>query len=134
VDWRQAALLAATGGAVIEVVALWRNVDSWRNARKRARLKGRRALPRFTKYIDLPADTAAFVTRLALGAVAGGILHNQVVGSVAAITVGASAPALLLQLRAVRPIAAGLDFGPPSEPSTLPAQPVPPVTSVKAQP
>ena len=47
------------------------------------------------------SDSLVFLTRLALGAVAGFIFRGQVDGATAAVAVGASAPALLKQLGAL---------------------------------
>ena len=116
-DLRQALLLGACGGAIIEVVAFWGNVLAWREARRAVRAAGKKRLPPFTRYFDPAADVLALLTRVALGVVAGGVLREQVVGTVAAIMVGASAPALLLQLGNARSVPAvnQTAAGPPVE-------------------
>jgi hypothetical protein len=112
VNWQQAVLLGACGGAVVELVTFWQNLEAWRAARGRARAKAGKSLPRFTKYVDPAADLAAFLTRLVLGAITAGILHGQLAGSVAAVMVGASAPALLLQFGRAKAISRAVAFDP----------------------
>ncbi|MFD9405822.1 hypothetical protein ACFWBN_02195 [Streptomyces sp. NPDC059989] len=118
-DLLTAASLGATGGAVIEAVQFWMNVSAWRAARRQAREEKRRTQPRFSRFIDPGPDALAFLTRLALGAAAGALLRNQVVGELAAVMVGASAPVLLLQFGSGRSIGHATQFAPP------PAEPVP---------
>lgn len=113
-NWLQAVLLGACGGAVVELVTFWQNIEAWRVARKSARAMAEKSLPRFNEYVDPSADLAAFLTRLALGAITGGVLHDQLVGTPAAIMVGASAPALLLQFGRARAISRAVRFDPAS--------------------
>jgi len=102
--WAVAAVLGMVGGGVVEAVALWGNLAAWQQARHKARRRGRR-LPPLTRYVDPAADALVAVTRLVLGAAAAILLHDQISGAVTAIAVGASAPALLAQLGAVRALA-----------------------------
>lgn len=122
-DWRQAVLLGACGGAVVELVTFWQNLEAWRAARRRARAAAGKSLPRFTKYVDPSADLAAFLTRLALGAITAGVLHGQLAGSVAAVMAGASAPALLLQFGRARTISRAVAFDPAATTTTPPDPP-----------
>jgi hypothetical protein len=48
VNWQQAVLLSACGGAVVELVTFWQNVEEWRAARKRVRAMAKESLPRST--------------------------------------------------------------------------------------
>lgn len=96
-DWQAATGFGAAGGAVVEVIVLFGNLTTWQAARSAARRRNR-ALPSLARFVDLPADLAVAVTRLLLGALAGLLFHDQVTGTMAAIAVGASAPALLRQL------------------------------------
>jgi hypothetical protein len=69
-------------------------------------MKDKRPLPKLTdKYIDLTADTLALLARLALGALAGLLLHAQVSSFVAAVMTGAAAPAILLQIGSAKNLA-----------------------------
>lgn len=101
-DWRQAIAFGATGGLIVELINLWGNLISWQSARHAAREKSVQPLPSIKKYIDVLADTLVALTRVALGAGAGWVFHDQVTGTTAAIAVGASAPAVLAQLATAR--------------------------------
>lgn len=97
--WLTAGALGAVGGLVVEVVSIWGQLAAWQADRRDYRQKDKHPLPKLTDhYVDLPADTLVAATRLALGAIAGLIFHQQVTGELAAIMVGASAPAVLLQI------------------------------------
>ncbi|WP_113698596.1 hypothetical protein [Nonomuraea lactucae] len=103
--WQQAVLLGATGGLVVEIIAVWANLTAWQRDRHRIRANSRkRALPPLTRYIDPPADALVALTRLLMGAGAGWLMHDQVTGPMAAIAVGAAAPALLRQLGTARTV------------------------------
>jgi hypothetical protein len=84
---------------------LYGYIIDWQAARRDAlRNLADESLPRLRVFIDLPADGLVAVTRLALGALAGWLFHSQLVGSEAAIAVGASAPALLRPLSSARTV------------------------------
>ncbi len=97
--------LGACGGALVQLIDLSVAVKEWQKARRGALVKRQNLLPKLGVYVDVPADSLVFLTRVALGAVAAFIFHAQIVGATAAVAVGASAPALLRQLGALR----GLD-------------------------
>lgn len=81
-------------------------LESWRQARHEA-VMHRKRRPVLTNFIDPVADPAVALTRAGLGAVVGWLLHDQLTGVYAALTVGASAPAVLTALgRAVTPAGA----------------------------
>jgi hypothetical protein len=103
-DWVTAAAFGAAGGVVIEAISMWENLTRWQEARRKARATHHRPLPKLTGYIDPLADTLVALTRLVLGAAAGGLLHVQITGSIAAIAVGTSAPAILRQLGTARTV------------------------------
>jgi len=92
------------GGAIVEAVAIWGCLAIWQKARHAARASGRRQLPPLADYVDPPADSLVALTRVILGGLAGLLLHAQVSGTLGAIAVGASAPALLGQLGAMRTV------------------------------
>lgn len=100
-DWLVVTVLGACGGAVVQLVDLAVSAREWQKARHEALAERRVPMPRLAAYVDVPADSLVFLTRLALGAVAGFIFHGQVDGATAAVAVGASAPALLRQLGAL---------------------------------
>jgi hypothetical protein len=96
-EWLTASALGACGGVLVQVIDLWTDLDAWHKSRREAIRRGDPSLPKLTAFIDPQADILVAVTRLILGALAGLIFHTQVTGAVAAIAVGAAAPALLRQ-------------------------------------
>ncbi|MFF4772537.1 hypothetical protein ACFY05_06730 [Microtetraspora fusca] len=106
----QAVLLGAAGGMVVEIVSLWGYLTSWQAARRACKDK-ENPLPPIGKYVDFPADSLVALTRLALGAGAGWLFHPQVTGTMAAIAVGAAAPALLKQFNGARTLEGALQRG-----------------------
>jgi hypothetical protein len=100
VQWLTACALGVGGGVIIEAVQVWGELVTWVQARRVARHPARRKrrLPRLADYVDCPAHALLLPTRCVLGGAAGLVFHAQVTGWVAAIAVGASAPALLEQL------------------------------------
>jgi hypothetical protein len=110
-DWLTAVSCGAGGGAVIEAVVFYGRVSAWQSARHQRLQSGRGALPSLRQFIDPPADLLAAVTRLLLGACAGGLFHSQVTGMYAAVAVGASAPALLGQVGGSRGLGEVLQGG-----------------------
>jgi hypothetical protein len=125
-DWPTAAALGAAGGAVVEAISAWENLTTWQKDRHHARTDPHRPLPKLTAgYFDPLADTLVALTRLILGAAAGVLLHMQVTGAVAAIAVGAAAPALLRQLGTVPSMHAVLQRGNVVLPPVLSSLPTP---------
>lgn len=116
-DWQAVTLLGACGGAIATLIDLASAANAWRDARRRARIKRQPEPPRITDYVDAPADSLVFLTRILLGAVAGLAFHNQVSGIPAALAVGVSAPALLRQLGSFRRIEDAREEGTGAEPS-----------------
>jgi hypothetical protein len=96
-SWPDAVVYGAIGGLVIEAVFTWQRVHDWQQARHAAR-RGRSSLPTITAFVDPGPDLLVGVSRAMLGAVAGWLLHGEVTGVYAAVTVGASAPAVLATL------------------------------------
>ncbi|MGK5533745.1 hypothetical protein [Streptomyces sp. URMC 129] len=120
----QFALLGACGGGLIEIVALFNRLGEWQTARRTPTGRIRRNPPKFTSYIDIGPVLAITATRLMLGAAVatafGG--SGQVDGGYAAITVGATAPALLAQLGQIPGVRNALGDAPaPGAPSPLAA-------------
>ncbi|WP_329276824.1 hypothetical protein [Streptomyces sp. NBC_01451] len=114
-DWTTSITYGALGGLVVEVVVLYGRIATWQAARHRAlsRNKARGELPGLDKYVDVPSDALAALTRLSLGAGAGWIFAPQLTGGLAAVAVGASAPALLRQLGSGRSLQAVIGGGGP---------------------
>lgn len=115
-DWPTVTLLGTCGGAIVQLIDLAAAAKAWQEARHQARIKRRTSLPSLALYIDVPADSLVFLTRLALGALAGLVFHGQVDSFPAAIAVGASAPALFRQLGSFRRVGDAIDEGTGREP------------------
>jgi hypothetical protein len=96
-SWSAALGYGAAGGLIMEVVVMWRQLQAWQQARHRAMSQGK-PRPDIKNYIDPAPDLVVALTRTILGCAAGLLLHTQVTGIYAALTVGASAPALLASL------------------------------------
>jgi hypothetical protein len=124
VNWAFAAMYGALGGGVIEAVVFYGRLSAWQSARHRALARNSRHLPRIQKYIDPLSDTLAALTRLGLGAIAGALFHWQITGAYAAIAVGASAPALLLQFGAARSVHDAIQGSAAAPSDTIPGNPV----------
>ncbi|WP_406126909.1 hypothetical protein OHQ89_34530 [Streptomyces canus] len=118
-DWPTAIMCGALGGCVIEAIAFYGNVAAWQAERREllARPQEDSPLPTLRARIDIPADSLVFLTRLALGAIAGALFHSQIIGMTAAVAVGASAPGLLRQLGTTRPVQEAVQEPQPGEPA-----------------
>jgi len=97
-DWAHAVGCGGVGGALVELVIANGRLLAWQAARHRARQTRHRRMPPLRHYIDPSADLAAGLSRVALGAATGWLLHAQITGLYAAVAAGASAPALLRQI------------------------------------
>ncbi len=96
-SWSVAVGCGALGGLIVEAAFTWRRLYAWQQARHAAAVDGK-PRPTIGDFVDPAADVAVAFSRAALGAAAGGLLHAEVTGIYAAVTVGASAPALLASL------------------------------------
>jgi hypothetical protein len=103
VDLWQAVGFGAVGGLIVELMSMWGYLTVWQAARRDYLEKDKYPLPKLTQYLDPPADGLVALTRLLMGAGAGALLHVQVSGPIAAIAVGATAPALFKQIGKQRP-------------------------------
>ncbi|MFG6202125.1 hypothetical protein [Nonomuraea sp. JJY05] len=95
--WIEATACGAAGGLIAEAVVTFGRLHAWQRARHEARAAGA-PLPRIGAFVDPLADSLAALFRVALGGAAAWLLHAEVIGVYAAVTVGASAPALLAQV------------------------------------
>ncbi|WP_194814261.1 hypothetical protein [Nocardia sp. XZ_19_385] len=102
--WWAALAFGAAGGLVVQLIAFWTDLSAWQEDRRNARRAHQKSRP-WADYFDPGPDLAVAATRLALGGAAGLIFHDHVTSSMAAIAVGASAPALLRQLGTSRTLA-----------------------------
>jgi hypothetical protein len=87
----------AVGGLIAEAIAAWQRLHAWQQARHAA-MKHGKPRPAAKDFMDPLTDPLAACARALLGALAGLMLHDEVTGIYAALTVGASAPALLANL------------------------------------
>lgn len=101
--WIEAVASGAAGGLIAEAVVTYGRLRNWQDARHAA-LAAETPLPPLGRFIDPLADSLAALMRVAMGGAAGWLLHTEVTGIYAAVTVGAAAPALLAQIgRAATP-------------------------------
>ncbi|MBL1287434.1 hypothetical protein ACFTXO_14600 [Streptomyces sp. NPDC057067] len=107
----EGALYGAGGGLVVEAVVTFGRLHAWQQARHASRVAGD-ALPKLGAYIDPPADSLAALFRVVLGCAAGWLLHGELGGMLAAVAVGASAPAVLAQMGSATTVAEALQWGP----------------------
>jgi hypothetical protein len=110
-DWRVVTLLGACGGAIVQLIDLGVSAKDWQRARREALVKRKTSLPKLRVYVDIPADSLVFLTRLVLGAIAALIFREQIIGATAAVAVGASAPAVLKQLGGLKTLGEQTDMG-----------------------
>ncbi|MGW3622562.1 hypothetical protein [Streptomyces sp. NPDC000880] len=106
----EGALYGAGGGLVVEAVVTFGRLHAWQQARHTARVAAE-ALPQLGAYIDLPADSLAALFRVVLGCAAGWLLHGELGGMLAAVAVGASAPAVLAQMGSATTVTEALQLG-----------------------
>ncbi|MFD8479417.1 hypothetical protein [Kitasatospora sp. NPDC059673] len=110
---------------MVELVVANGRLLAWQAARHRARQERRRRMPPLRHYVDFSADLAAGLSRIALGAVTGWLLHSQITGLYAAVAAGASAPALLRQIGSFTSAQAVTRGEEPPESGELESVPVP---------
>ncbi|MFD0366928.1 hypothetical protein [Streptomyces sp. NPDC127114] len=106
----EGALYGAGGGLVVEAVVTFGRLHAWQQARHAARVAAE-ALPKLGAYVDVPADSLAALFRVVLGCAAGWLLHGELGGMLAAVAVGASAPAVLAQMGSATTVTEALQLG-----------------------
>lgn len=99
-QWWQFALLGALGGAVVEILALFRDMAAWQDKRRNEDGTVRPAVPRLREYVDIPPHVWLLALRAGLGAGAAVLFGTtgQVAGPYGAFAFGCAAPILLAQL------------------------------------
>ena len=115
--WWQFALLGAGGGAIVEVLALFKWFTVWQGARRSASGLVRADRPGLTRYVDVPAHAGMLVLRSLLGAVSAAIFAagDQIKGAYVAVALGFCGPALLQRLGEI-PHVASIVTGDPHVP------------------
>ena len=106
----ESSLYGAGGGLVVEAVVTFGRLHAWQQARHVSRVAGD-VLPKLGAYIDPPADSLAALFRVVLGCAAGWLLHGELGGMLAAVAVGASAPAVLAQMGSATTVTEALQLG-----------------------
>ena len=98
--WWQFTLLGTSGGVIVEVLAVFRSVTAWQEARRNHDGTLKRIPPKLGRYIDAPAHAIMLPARAALGAAAATLfgMTGQVTGPYGAVAFGCAAPVLLAQL------------------------------------
>jgi hypothetical protein len=105
--WWQFVLLGAAGGAIVEVLATFRCVAAWQDARRSHDGTIKRVPPKLARYVDVPAHAIMLPARMLLGAAAALLcgVTGQVTGPYGAVAIGCAAPVLLAQLGSIPQIA-----------------------------
>jgi hypothetical protein len=111
--WWQFALLGAGGGAIVEVLAAFRCVAAWQDARRDRNGTIKHVPPKLRRYVDIPAHAIMLPARVALGTAAAVLfgVTGQVTGPYGAVAIGCAAPVLLAQLGSVPQIAKVVNGG-----------------------
>ncbi len=101
--WWQSALLGAGGGALVELLAVFRCIAMWQKARQNRDGTLKRTPPDLRRYVDIAAHSIMLPTRAGLGAAAATVfgITGQVTGPYGAIAFGCAAPVLLAQLGSI---------------------------------
>lgn len=101
--WWQSALLGTGGGALVELLAVFRCVATWQRARQNRDGTLKKTPPELRRYVDIPAHTIMLPARAVLGAVAATVfgVTGQVTGPYGAVAFGCAAPVLLAQLGSI---------------------------------
>lgn len=117
--WWQFALLGTIGGALVEVLEVFRWTAVWQEARRNRGGMLKLSPPKWRAYVDLPAHAFMLPARAALGAGAVTLFGatGQVTGAYGAVAFGCAAPVLLTQLGSIPQIAKAV--------SDIPAVPKP---------
>jgi hypothetical protein len=98
--WWEYALLGMGGGAIVEVLAFFRCVTVWQQARQNRDGTLKRTPPDLRRYVDISAHLIMLPCRALLGAVAAVLFGTtgQVTGLYGAVAFGCAAPVMLAQL------------------------------------
>jgi hypothetical protein len=106
--WWQFALLGASGGAIVECIAVFRCVTAWQEGRRNRDGTLKRTRPELRRYLDIPAHTIMLPARAVLGAAAALLLGvtGQVSGPYGAVVLGCAAPIFLAQLGSIHQVEA----------------------------
>jgi hypothetical protein len=114
VHWWEFGFLGAGGGVIVEVLAIFRWVTAWQDARRDKDGLLLPIPPKLGKYVDIPAHALMLPARMALGAVAAILfgLTGQVTGPYGALAFGCAAPVLLSRLGLIPQVSKAVDGTP----------------------
>ena len=99
-QWWQYALLGGLGGAIVEILELFRWVSAWQEGRRDARGLVLQDPPRIGLYVDVRAHLCMLILRFLLGCCSAAIFAaaGQLRGGYVAVALGFCGPALLWKL------------------------------------
>lgn len=127
--WWQFALLGAAGGAIVEVLAIFRCIAAWQDARRNNDGTVKRQPAKMRDYVDVPAHSLMLPARILLGVAAAVLLGvtRQVIGPYGTVAIGCAAPALLAQLGSIPQVAKAVSSIPETQnqPEQRPAKGTP---------
>ncbi|MEV5720603.1 hypothetical protein AB0L41_42630 [Amycolatopsis mediterranei] len=108
--WWQFALLGAGGGALVEVLAIFKWLTVGQSARRTLAGRVKSKPPALRMYVDVPAHVWMAVLRAALGAGCAVLFgaSGQINGPYVAVAVGFAAPSMLAQLGTIPQVAAAI--------------------------
>lgn len=120
--WWQYAAFGAAGGALVEVLAIFKWITYWQADRrdKDGSLKAKR--PNWQKYIDVPLHSVLLVIRMLLGAGTSALCgtNGEIKGAFVAVGCGVAAPVILAQLGAIPQLASLVQGGQPMLGTSVP--------------
>jgi hypothetical protein len=111
--WWQFAMFGACGGALVEVLAVFKWLAVWQSARRTSTGRVRGKPPKLRTYIDVPVHAWLAVFRTVLGAGCAALFGagGQINGPYVAVALGFAAPSVLAQLGSIPQVAAAIRGG-----------------------
>jgi hypothetical protein len=108
--WWQFVLLGAGGGALVEILVIFRWFATWQSARRTPTGRVKSQPPELRKYVDVPVHLWMAVARMTLGAGAAALfgMTDQINGVYGAVALGFAAPSMLAQLGSIPKVAAAV--------------------------
>jgi len=127
--WWESALLGAGGGAVVEVLSLFKWLTVWQLARRLDSGLVRDDPPGLTRYVDVPAHVGMLLLRAFLGAVSAAVFAagGQIGGAYVAVALGFCGPALLGRLGEIPHVASRIEGETRTGPQRRTRPPTPPI-------
>ncbi len=106
-DWWQFSLLGTCGGAIVEVLSVFRWLAVWQDARRTTTGRVKSSPPRARSFVDAPVHAWMLLVRMLLGAGTASLFGatGQISGAYVAVALGFAAPSALAQLGSVPQLA-----------------------------